>query len=154
MVSIKLSLITAISLLGAVNAAPAHVAEHGVTNPISNGISTRDNVLQKRAFTCSTTSLCTAADFIGCYKKLRAIGNSNCIPGPSQEFEVCREGSCLFMGKNLAGPKRRVSCFDVAAGAGTLYNGCKVNGMVGGVADAKGDNPAFEVTVASYKPMA
>ncbi|EGX44914.1 hypothetical protein AOL_s00173g15 [Orbilia oligospora ATCC 24927] len=154
MVSIKLSLITAISLLGAVNAAPAHVAEHGVTNPISNGISTRDNVLQKRAFTCSTTSPCTAADVVGCIKKLRAIGNANCITGPFQEFEVCREGSCSFMGKNLAGPKRRVTCSDVASGAATLYNGCKVNSMVGGVADARGDNSAFEVTVALYKPMA
>ncbi|KAF3190597.1 hypothetical protein TWF788_008117 [Orbilia oligospora] len=149
MVSMKLSLITAISLLGVVNAAPAHVAELGVTKPVPNGISTRDNILQRRAFTCSTTSLCTAADFVGCYKKMRAIGNSNCIPGPMQIFEVCREGSCVWMGKNLAGPKRRVSCSDVAAGAASLYNNCRVDGMVGGVADAKGDNPAFEITVSS-----
>ncbi|KAF3157590.1 hypothetical protein TWF569_000154 [Orbilia oligospora] len=149
MVSMKLSLITAISLLGVVNAAPAHVAELGVTKPVPNGISTRDNVLQRRGFTCSTTSLCTAADFIGCYKKMRAIANSNCIKGPFQVFEVCQEGSCLWMGKNLAGSKRRVTCSDVAAGAASLYNSCRVDGMVGGVADARGDNSAFEITVSS-----
>ncbi|KAK6330026.1 hypothetical protein TWF718_003453 [Orbilia javanica] len=164
MVAIKASIVAYLSFLVAVNAIPTAVSESGLREAdksVSKGFQLdgpggpddddfnfgkRDNVFEKRDPTCATQNLCTYEDFIGCVKKLRAIGNSKCGKTPALKFNICQDGRCKWTGE--ATDNRGVFCSDAAGGGVDLYKACNTNGMVGGITYANG-NGNFKISIGS-----
>ncbi|KAK6343022.1 hypothetical protein TWF718_008400 [Orbilia javanica] len=122
MVSIKVILISALGLLGAVNAIPAPIPEPeidyvnalipgeglpspkelGLTNedltkPLPNGFSKRDNVLQKR-YQCRFTDVCNLNDSRACFNYLLRLNERSCT-ATRRPTQFCRIGRCSWIGQ-------------------------------------------------------
>ncbi|KAK6532775.1 hypothetical protein TWF281_006951 [Arthrobotrys megalospora] len=170
MVSIKVALISALGFIGAVNAIPAPIAqpevdyvnalvpgeglptpaELGLTNedlmkPMPNGISERDNVLQKR-YKCRFTNVCKVSDSTACFNYLLRLNTKNCR-ATGRPTQFCRMGGCSWIGQAENASSASSYCRDVAHGGNTVNQRCRLGSIVGGYNYA-GGNGHLRVTLA------
>ncbi|EPS37496.1 hypothetical protein H072_8761 [Dactylellina haptotyla CBS 200.50] len=168
MVSVKIVLISATSLVGAVSAVPVQkeidylsilIPGEGLPTPQELGLTNKDlnkpmprcmlpsndNVLKKRS-ECRQNNTCSLSDSTGCFNDRLSLNETPCqVDGRPKQ--MCLVGSYSWIGNAEGVPSASSYCRDVAHGGNAVNNDSRFGDRVGGSKYA-GGNGNLKVNIA------